>query len=151
MTTAKPHSSSAPIRWASGPELEAAPLYELLQLRVAVFVVEQNCPYDETDGLDLLATTHHGWIIDDTGVAAAIRVLGHESPPRLGRVVTRPDARGGGMARELVLRAHERFGQSGTSLDAQNHLVGWYEALGWNVAGDSFVEDGIPHTPMVRD
>ncbi len=145
------------VTWRQGNELSAGELHALLKLRVDVFVVEQDCAYAEVDGRDLLATTAHGFIADETSgaqdlsVLAAVRLLGDEQPARIGRVVTRSDARGRGLAAELVELAHRRAGVAGSFLDAQTYLVEWYGGLGWKVAGPEFVEDGIPHTPMRRD
>lgn len=137
--------------WRRGDELSAAELYALLELRVDVFVVEQDCAYHETDGRDLLATTWHGWQSDsNVGIVAAVRLLGDEDPPRIGRVVTHRSERGQGLAGSLVLDAHTRAAGTGTALDAQSYLVDWYERLGWAVNGPEFIEDGIAHVPMVR-
>lgn len=138
------------IEWRRGAELSAAELHDLLALRVDVFVVEQECAYQEVDGHDLLATTEHGWIGANGEVIAAVRLLGAHDPPQIGRVVTRADRRGTGLAKDLVQAAHRRAGAQGSFLEAQSYLVDWYTALGWQVCGDEFVEDGIPHVPMRR-
>jgi len=138
------------IVWCRGDELTAAQLYELIVLRVDIFVVEQECAYAETDGKDLAASTWHGWITDDAGaMAATVRLLTDHEPPQIGRVATRSDQRQKGLAAALVLAAHDRC-HGASFLEAQSYLVGWYEQLGWSVAGDEFVEDGIPHMPMQR-
>lgn len=142
-----------PIIWRRGDELTAAELYDLLCLRVDVFVVEQECAYAETDRKDLAATTWHGWITGDTGhagpIAASVRLLEDHTPAQIGRVVTEQSQRGKGLAAGLVLAAHDRC-EGASFLEAQSYLVAWYESLGWTVAGDEFVEDGIPHVPMQR-
>lgn len=135
-----------------GPGLSAQQLHDLLRLRVSVFVVEQQCAYDEVDGRDMLETTRHMWREDSIGVAVAVRVLdvGLDSPI-IGRVVTRRDCRGQALARPLVERAHDQFGgEAGTVLDAQLHLADWYEKMGWTRVADPFVEDGIDHVRMRR-
>lgn len=139
------------IIWRRGDELTAHELYALLTLRVDVFVVEQECAYPELDGQDLLDTTYHGYVTDEAGVTATVRLLTGETPARVGRVVTRFDARGAGLAEVLVHAAHGRCAGAGSMLDAQTHLVDWYTNLGWSVAGSESIEDGIPHTPMQRD
>ncbi|MDH4364076.1 MAG: GNAT family N-acetyltransferase, partial [Acidimicrobiia bacterium] len=88
-----------------GPELTAAELHAVLALRVAVFVVEQACPYPEVDGRDLDATTGHRWLADGTGIACYVRTLHEPSDSgavRIGRVVTRADRRGEGLAAHLL-------------------------------------------------
>ncbi len=133
-----------------GPRLTATQLYDLLRLRVDIFVVEQNCPYHELDGRDLLDTTTHLWMADAEGVTAAVRVLADPVGARIGRVVTRVDRRGEGLAAELIRAALDQFEGVDTVLDAQSHLRDFYERFGYTVTGPEFVEDGIPHLPMAR-
>jgi ElaA protein len=135
---------------AVGSLLAATQLYDLLRLRVDIFVVEQNCPYHELDGRDLLDTTTHLWTSDANGVAAALRVLADPAGARIGRVATRADRRGEGLAATLLLHALARFGSAVTVLDAQSHLRAFYQRFGYEVSGPEFVEDGIPHLPMTR-
>jgi ElaA protein len=130
-------------------DLDARTLYALLKLRSDVFVVEQACPYPELDGRDAEAGTEHRWLEDDAGEPVAyVRLLDDGGFRRLGRVVTHPDARGAGLARQLVegvLADHDIV-----LADVQAHLVGWYEALGFERNGPEYVEDDIPHVPMLR-
>lgn len=133
------------------PELAPATLYALLRLRVDVFVVEQQCPYPELDGRDGEPGTEHLWLDDEAGPTSYLRLLvdpGHTR--RIGRVCTRGDARGRGLAATLLAAALERAGQDAVVLDAQSHLAPWYAKAGFEVAGPQFVEDGIPHVPMRR-
>ena len=128
--------------------LSAATLYEILRLRVDIFVVEQNCPYPEIDGRDLGA--RHYWVEDDSGILAYARLLEEGDRRKIGRVVTRHDARGRGLARDLLRRI--LAGSEGPwVLDAQAHLEPWYGALGFTATGPQFIEDGIPHVPMRRE
>ena len=140
------------VHTSPGNELDAPTLYALLQLRAEVFVVEQDCPYLDLDGRDLEADTLHVWCRDDQGcISSAIRVLTEaDGRRRIGRVVTRPEGRGQGQARQLIHWALDRLGPVETVLDAQSHLRGFYEGLGYEVDGAEFVEDGIPHLPMRR-
>jgi ElaA protein len=131
-------------------ELTARELHDLLRLRVDVFVVEQECPYHELDGRDLLPDTCHWWIERDGTVAATIRLLAEpDGGSRIGRVVTHPAHRGQGLAATLIRAALEELPRP-VRLDAQAHLRAWYESLGFEVCGPLFVEDGIDHLPMVR-
>ncbi len=137
------------VRTASFAELDTSTLYAILRLRVDVFVVEQQCAYPELDGRDTESTTRHLWVGGDDGaVHAYIRVLDDGPALRIGRVVTARAARGRRLAEHLVLHAVERAGEREVVLDAQSYLRGWYERLGFAVAGEEFVEDGIPHLPM---
>lgn len=135
---------------ATGAELTAKQLHDLLRLRVDIFVVEQQCPYHEIDGRDLLASTRHLWLADAAGVTSSVRVLADLAGFRIGRVATRTDQRGQGLAALLIGSALDRIGGQTTVLDAQSHLRGFYEQFGYLVTGAEFVEDGIPHLPMLR-
>ncbi len=142
--------SNAVIRWVNGRDLTAAELHDLLKLRVDVFVVEQDCPYHEIDGRDLAGCTEHLWVSDDDGIAASVRILSDPRGRRIGRVVTRSDRRGEGLAAQLIAAALDRYDQVTTVLDAQSHLQNFYQQFGYQVDGPEFVEDGIPHVPMTR-
>ena len=138
-------------RTAAFADLDAATLYDLLKLRADVFVVEQACPYPELDGRDTEPATRHWWLEDEAGRPAAyLRTLAEaDGATRIGRVVTRADQRSAGLARRLVGAVLARS-RGPVVADAQSHLVGWYEALGFEVSGEAYVEDGIPHTPLRR-
>lgn len=138
-----------------GPELTAAELHAILALRVAVFVVEQACPYPEVDGRDLDATTGHRWLADPTGIACYLRTLSDPADGgavRIGRVVTREDRRGEGLAARLVagVLADTDAAAQATVLAAQTRLRGWYEGFGYTVSGPELLDDGVPHVPMDR-
>jgi ElaA protein len=141
----------AQVHHSPGDRIDAATLYQLLDLRCEVFVVEQACPYQDLDGRDLDAGTTHLWVTDHRGIAAAVRLLTEaDGRRRIGRVVTRVDARGRGLASGLVATAVQRAGGAETLLSAQSHLRHFYEGLGYVVDGDEFDEDGIAHLPMRR-
>ena len=129
-------------------ELSPATLYGILRLRSDVFVVEQNCVYADMDGLDLEPTTQHLWIEDGRGsVVAAVRILDDSSERSIGRVATRADHRNRGLASALMRRAVE-LAEPPIWLKAQEYLRDWYASFGFEVCGESWVEDGIPHVPM---
>jgi ElaA protein len=138
------------IRVAAFSDLDALTLYRLLELRVAVFVVEQACAYPEVDGRDIEPTTKHLWIDGDDGVPIAyLRILAEpDGAVRFGRVVTAGTHRGNGLAAALVRDALARTVPATVVLDAQSHLTGWYEGLGFEIVGAEYLDDGIPHTPM---
>lgn len=132
-------------------DLDPATLYRILALRSAVFVVEQECAYLDPDGRDLEPDSRQLWVAEGGEVVATLRLLRDPGPvARIGRVVTAAGARRGGVAAELMRRAIELAGPVEIVLDAQAHLAGWYERLGFLVDGPEFVEDGIPHVPMRR-
>ena len=126
-------------------------LYEILRLRVNVFVVEQNCPYPEVDGRDPAAL--HLFLRDEDGVHAYLRLL----PPgaffdtaSLGRVVTRD--RGRGLGRQIleagISAARERLGAAALTIEAQTYVRVLYEGFGFRQTSEEFLEDGIPHIQM---
>ena len=131
-------------------ELTARELYEIYRARTAVFVVEQDCPYQEVDGQDLAAV--HVWLSDETHpVLGYLRIYPGEAEGqlRIGRVLTME--RGKGYARELLTHALALCREQGASrvdLAAQSYATGLYEAFGFAVTGEEFLEDGIPHRPM---
>jgi ElaA protein len=136
-------------------ELSARELYELIRLRVDVFVVEQNCPYAELDGLDLNA--HHVLGHDEEGrLMACARILPpeHGGLPHIGRVVVHPAVRGKGLAHELMTTAldalHRIHGSRRSELAAQAHLEAFYAAHGYERTGADYDLDGIPHVDMRR-
>ncbi|WP_241095414.1 MULTISPECIES: GNAT family N-acetyltransferase [unclassified Leucobacter] len=131
-------------------EMDAVSLYAILQLRVDVFVVEQQAAYAELDGRDVEPTARLYWAEEDGAVLATIRVLTEEDGARIGRVATASTARGRGLAAELMRRAILDYGGEMIVLDAQQHLEAWYQGFGFVRSGEVFVEDGIPHIPMTR-
>lgn len=143
-----------------GKDLDAATLYALLTLRVDVFVVEQSCPYPELDGRDLEAATRHFWLEKAGGEGAAGEVLStlrlmEERPSgdrefRIGRVCTRATDRGHGHTNRLMQAALAEVGRHTCRLSAQSYLADMYARHGFVRDGDEYVEDGIPHVPMVR-
>jgi ElaA protein len=144
MTPAEP-----PIHTAAFADLDGATLYELLRLRVDVFVVEQACPYPELDGRDREPTALHCWIEDGGVPVAALRILREtDGTARIGRVVTAAPARHQGRAAALVRHAVALTAPAPVVLGAQRHLEDWYRSLGFEVDGPAYVEDGIPHVPM---
>lgn len=139
--------------WAK--DLDAKTLYELLKLRVEVFVVEQAAPYPELDGRDLLAETRHFWLERPGGeVIATLRLMEEHSDGRksfrVGRVCTQRSSRGQGHVTRLLQAALADVGEHPCRIDAQTYLEQMYRRHGFDRAGDEFVEDGIPHVPMVK-
>ncbi|MBQ9828088.1 MAG: GNAT family N-acetyltransferase [Lachnospiraceae bacterium] len=135
-------------------ELTAEELYDILRLRTEVFIVEQDCTYLETDGLDKAAL--HVWLADDDGIAAYLRIMdrGVESEHvSIGRVVAAK--RGCGLGREVmeagIRAAAERFGADRIYLEAQVYAEGFYQKLGFKRISEVFDLDGIPHIKMLLE
>ena len=133
-------------------ELDPRTLYAILRLRSEVFVVEQSCAYLDPDGRDLEPGCVQLWIEAGSGsVVATARLLaepggGH----RIGRVCTAPAARQRGLGAALMVAALERCGDAPVVLAAQSQLTSWYEQFGFETTGHEFLDDGIPHTEMIR-
>ncbi|HSV41437.1 MAG TPA: GNAT family N-acetyltransferase [Nocardioidaceae bacterium] len=119
-------------------------------LRSAVFVVEQDCAYQDLDGRDREPGTRHVWVSDDGRPVAYLRILDDSDHARIGRVVVAATHRGRGFADDLMVAALAAIGERPSSLEAQSHLEKWYERFGYARSGDDYVEDGIPHTPMSK-
>ena len=133
-------------------DLSPGRLYDLLRLRSAVFVVEQECAFLDLDGRDREPGAEHLWIDDADGVAGCLRLLDEgDGEWSIGRVVTRPDVRCRGVGAALVRAGLDRLGELGcrrVRLGAQAHLAGWYAAFGFSIAGPEYLEDDIAHVPM---
>jgi ElaA protein len=136
-------------RWR---DLDPVTLHDLVALRINVFVVEQNCVYPELDGRDVEPGTEHLWTSDEQGPTAYLRVLSEpDGAARVGRVCTRADARGQGLAALLLGDLLSRLAGGVVVLEAQEYLAGWYARFGFTATGPSYLEDGIVHVPMRRE
>jgi ElaA protein len=136
---------------AADVDLPARVLHDILQLRAAVFVVEQNCAYLDPDGRDVEEGAVHWWIEHDGRVVACLRQLREPGGgARLGRIATAADHRGEGLAARLIVAALEQC-ERPVQLGAQAHLARWYRTFGFAIAGDLYIEDGIDHLPMRLD
>ncbi|HEX5595630.1 MAG TPA: GNAT family N-acetyltransferase [Micromonosporaceae bacterium] len=136
---------------ASFAELDLRTLYELLRLRVDVFVVEQECAYPELDGRDTEPGTRHLWLEKHGVPVAYLRLLDDGAVQRIGRVAVTRNARGRGFAARLMAQALAIIGPMPCVLDAQTYLVDFYAGFDFLATGPEYVEDGIPHLPMRRD
>jgi len=136
-------------------ELTPAELYAILQLRCEVFVVEQNCPYLDEDDKDQNSYHLMGWKNDL--LAAYTRILPQGlafDEASIGRVVTSPKARGGGIGRELMQRSikelYKLYGEVPIRIGAQLYLRPFYTALGFSQVSEVYIEDGIEHIKMLK-
>lgn len=136
-------------------DMDARLLHDLIRLRVDVFVVEQQCPYQELDGLDPDALHVAGMDAQGNPVACC-RILPPEQhgPPHIGRVAVAKHRRGEGLGRRVMETAHaavrEHFGPVATAVAAQAYLRRFYQDLGYAAIGDEYPLDGIPHVDMIR-
>lgn len=134
-------------------QLTTTEMYNLLSLRTAVFVVEQNCPYQELDGKDQVA--QHLWLENEAGeVVALCRLLPQGlsfAEASIGRVLVNPAYRGENWGRALVKAALEVLQQAGevaVTIEAQYYLRDFYRGFGFVENSEPFDEDGIKHVNM---
>ena len=135
-------------------ELTSMELYAILRLRNQVFIVEQNCVYQDLDNKDIYC--HHLMLFDNKQLIAYARLV----PPGIsyremsvGRVVTAKDARNKGAGKELMQLAVENcrkiFGDGPIRIGAQYYLEKFYTDIGFTATGDVYDEDGIEHIEMI--
>ena len=136
-------------KWFS--ELTTQELYELLRIRSDVFVVEQNCVYQDLDYDDQPAM--HLWLTEDDKIVALCRVCPagtHMEEVSIGRVIT--TVRGKGYGKQIMLAgidaAKDHFGAKRIDLEAQEYAKGFYEQVGFRQSSEPFMLDGIPHIKM---
>ncbi|HLU59720.1 MAG TPA: GNAT family N-acetyltransferase [Pseudonocardia sp.] len=148
-------TETAAVHRAYVADLPLHTFYELLRLRVDVFVVEQACPYPELDGRDLEDSTRHFWLGGDgrsEPVLGYLRLLRESTGEfRIGRVCTARSVRGRGFGRQLMQAALAEVGDRTCLLDAQEHLAGFYREFGFGQVGESYDWDGVAHVPMRRN
>jgi ElaA protein len=148
-------TETATVHRAWAADLAPSTLYELLRLRVDVFVVEQACPYAELDGRDLEDGARHFWLGGDgkpEPVLGCVRLLQEPTGEfRIGRLCTARSVRGRGLGRQLMEAALAEVGDRTCLLDAQEHLAGFYREFGFGQVGESYDWDGVAHVPMRRN
>ena len=136
-------------------QLTVPQLYSVLQLRSDVFVMEQNCPYQDMDGFDAQAVHVMGWAGDSLVAYARCFPAGVKfAEASIGRVITSAALRGTGAGPVLMQQAidcvQQQWGAQPIRISAQAHLVKFYGKLDFRVAGAPYIEDGIPHIEMLR-
>lgn len=133
-------------------DLTPTQLHDVLRLRNLVFIVEQDCAYDDVDGLDLQPSTRHLLVTAAGALAACSRFLPVDDAVWVGRIVVARAHRGTGLGRELVRRSlalcAERWPGLPVRIAAQAHLEGFYAEAGFQVIGTPYVLDDIPHVDM---
>lgn len=136
-------------------ELSLNDLYKVLQLRAEVFVVEQDCVYQDIDGKDQKALHVLGF--EGEKLIAYTRIF----PPgkyfneaAIGRVVVQEKYRKNSYGHEILKASikviEERFNTNTIKLSAQTYLKKFYESHGFHQIGDGYLEDGIPHIAMIK-
>ena len=145
------------IQWTCSrfEELSVFELYSIIKIRQEIFVVEQECAYLDADGNDQKTLHLVGKIEDQICAYARIFPPTEKNGAIIGRVIVHTSHRGKGMGRTLMQQAHSyikaAFPQNPyITLGAQSHLRSFYGSLGYIQSGPEYLEDDIPHIPMIR-
>ena len=137
--------------------LSTTELYQILQLRSEVFIVEQNCPFQDLDDKDIKCYHLMGFDTDSQKVMAYTRIVpagvSYEEAS-IGRVVTSPLARGNGIGKQLMKNSiellEELYGGISIKIGAQLYLKKYYESFDFQQIEEVYLEDGIEHILMIR-
>ena len=136
-------------------ELSNSELYKILQLRIEVFTVEQDCAYQDLDDRD--KDCRHLWLEEDGVILSYVRINppGTRFPePSLGRIVTKETARKKGYAETLIKKGLEVIQADyamPTKISAQSYLEEYYSKFGFVKCSEEYLEDNIPHIEMIKD
>jgi len=131
-------------------------LYECLRLRQEVFIVEQNCPYLDSDDKDQKGLHLMGKVEGKLVAYARLspRSVSYKNYASIGRILTSSKGRGKGYGKQLVTTAiaeiEQNWGKQAIKISAQQYLLKFYQELGFKVVGEGYLEDGIPHVAMIR-
>ena len=140
------------LEWLGFAEFSAALLYELLQFRQAIFVVEQRCAYPDLDGLDRRA--QHLLLWNGDALVGCLRLIPspEENRVAIGRVAVSEPLRGRGLARmlmaEALARCRREYRNCAVTLSGQTYLVQFYESFGFEVTSAPFDDYGLAHVHM---
>ncbi|MGF1874428.1 GNAT family N-acetyltransferase [Photobacterium frigidiphilum] len=136
-------------------QLSTDQLYDLIKLRIDIFVVEQNCPFHDLDNLDRKDGTHHLLGYKNDELVAYLRLLPAGTTydnVSMGRVATSDSARGTGIGHQLLIQGLEHaellWPKQDIDIGAQEHLQAYYKQHGFNVISTMYLEDDIPHVDM---
>jgi len=138
-------------------QLNIQELYDLLQLRSAVFVVEQDCVYQDLDNLDQKAVHLLGYPTTGKNLIAYARILPKDIPydgyASIGRVISSKEMRGKGLGKQIMQKSIEyccrAYPGVPVKIMAQYYLLDFYRSFGFKEFGEKFLEDGIWHINMV--
>lgn len=137
-------------------ELTAKELYQIIQLRNEVFVIEQDCIYQDADGKDY--SCGHLWATINQEIVAYSRIvpkgISYKNEPSIGRVVSSGKHRGFGLGKQLISNSiqviENRLFSSSIRISAQLYLKAFYESFDFEQVSEPYLEDDIPHIEMLR-
>jgi ElaA protein len=135
-------------------ELKVEEIYKILEIRSEVFIVEQQCAYQDCDGKDKNA--YHLYLQDNDKIIAYLRILNKGvsyDEISIGRVLVHKNYRSKGISREMMLKAINfielNLNEKEIKLQAQSYLVNFYGSLGFKETSNEYLEDNIPHIDML--
>ncbi len=139
------------VRTKSFEDLTNRELYEILKLRVDVFVVEQECPYPEIDGKDYDAI--HIYLENQGEILAYARVYKEKDEIHIGRVIAKERRKGYAtlILKEAIRAAREKYQARKIHIEAQTYAKKLYEKVGFEEVSEAFLLDGIEHVKMVLE
>ena len=136
-------------------DLTVDEFHDILQLRINVFIVEQNCPYPELDDKDKIAFHLFG-INKENKMIAYTRIFkpgDYYKEAAFGRVAVHQDYRnqniGFQLVEQTIIEIHKLFGNTNIKIGAQTYLSNFYQSFDFHQVGDDYIEDGIPHIHML--
>ena len=134
-------------------ELSSDEVYSLLELRSEVFVVEQNCVYQDIDLKDKKALHLLGYLKNNlVAYSRCFNENQYFKETSFGRAIVKKEIRNQGLGEELVKRSVDviktNFGKKSIKISAQAHLQNFYKKNGFKSKGETYLEDGIPHIAM---
>ena len=136
-------------------QLNKVEFYKIMQLRIEVFIIEQDCPYQDMDDLD--NQCQHLWVEDNGEIVSYLRInpAGTRfAEVSFGRIVTKKAYRCRGIAEQIINAAIDLVQKGGAQamrVSAQSYLEKYYEKFGFFKASEEYLEDNIPHIEMLRD
>ncbi|MFW5988495.1 MAG: GNAT family N-acetyltransferase [bacterium] len=135
-------------------QLNNRQLYKIIEARIDVFVVEQNCPYKECDNKD--QDSFHLFYLDQNQIAAYLRIIPagiSYNEPSIGRVLVKKEYRKKGLAKKMTKEAltfiKEEFSSNAVRISAQEYILNLYQNFGFKVVSERYLEDDIPHYEML--
>ncbi|KHO39451.1 GNAT family acetyltransferase [Clostridium tetani] len=135
-------------------ELRCEEIYKILKIRNEVFIVEQQCAYQDCDGKD--KKSYHLYLEDNGEILCYLRILPKNvsyNEVSIGRVLVNKNYRGKGIAKEMMLKAmnfiEENLNEKEIKIQAQLYLFNFYKSLGFEEVSNEYLEDNIPHIDML--